>query len=114
MKNTVSRSDFERAFVFANRDANFSNEGLMALFNFFVDYENGTGEEVELDVIALCCEYSEDTVEEIAENYSVDLSNLDPENDDYKKQCTKAVRDYLQDNTQLVGETATGFVYLSF
>lgn len=114
MKTTVSRYDFERAFADADRKENFSYEGLSVLFDYLEDYEEQTGEELELDVIALCCDYSEDTAEEIARNYSIDLSHLDPEDDDYEEQCTEAVRDYLNDNTTLVGETSTGFVYLSF
>ena len=114
MKTTVSPYDFESAFVDADRKENFSYEALGLLFDYFEDYEEQTGEEIELDVIAICCEYTEDTAEEIARNYSIDLSDLDPEDDDYKEQCTEAVRDYLNENTQLVGETLTGFVYLTF
>jgi len=114
MKTTVSRYDFERAFVDADRKENFSYEGLKALFDYLEDYEEQTGEEIELDVIALCCDYSEETAEDIARIYSIDLSHLDAEDDDYEDQCTEAVRDYLNENTTLVGETSTGFVYLSF
>lgn len=114
MKTTVSRYDFERAFVDADRKENFSYEALGLLFDYFEDYEEQTGEEIELDVVAICCEYAEDTVADIARNYSIDLSDIDPEDDDYEEQCTEAVRDYLNDNTQLVGETSTGFVYLAF
>ena len=114
MKTTVTRYDFERAFADANRKENFSYEGLSVLFDYLEDYEEQTGEELELDVVALCCDYSEDTAEEIARNYSIDLSDLDPEDDDYEEQCTEAVRDYLNDNTTIVGETSTGFVYACF
>lgn len=114
MKTTVSRYDFERAFVDADRKDQFSYEGLKALFDYLEDYEEQTGEEIELDVIALCCEYSEETAEDIARNYSIDLSHLDAEDDDYEDQCTEAVRDYLNRFGALVGETSTGFVYLSF
>ena len=114
MKTTVSKYDFERAFVDFGRKEDFSYEALNLLFDYFESYEEETGEEVELDVIAICCDYTEDTVADIARNYSIDLSDLDPEDDDYEEQCTEAVRDYLNENTQLVGETSTGFVYLSF
>jgi hypothetical protein len=114
MKTTVSRYDFERAFVDADRKENFSYEGLKALFEYLEDYEEQTGEEIELDVIAICCEYSEDTVADIARNYSIDLNDADPEADDYEDQCRQIVFDYLSDRTSVVGETATGFVYLAF
>jgi len=114
MKTTVSQYDFERAFADADRKENFSYEGLKALFDYLEDYEEQTGEEIELDVIALCCDYSEDTAEEIARNYSIDLSHLDPEDDDYEDQCTDAVREYLCENTTYIGDTSTGFVYAVF
>lgn len=109
MKTTVSRYDFERAFIDADRKENFSYEGLNALFDYLESYEEETGQEIELDVIALCCDYTEDTVAEIARNYSIDLSDCEDEDDKIE-----IVRDYLNDNTMLVGETATGFVYQSF
>lgn len=114
MKTTVSRYDFERAFVDADRKENFSYEGLKALFDYLEDYEEQTGEEIELDVIALCCDYAEDTVADIARNYSIDLNDADPEADDYEDQCRQIVFDYLSDRTSVVGDTADGFVYLSF
>ena len=114
MKTTVSRYDFERAFADAGRKDQFSYEGLNALFDYLEDYEDSTGEELELDVIALCCDYSEDTVEAIAANYSIDLNDADPEADDYEEQCRQIVFDYLSDRTSVVGDTADGFVYACF
>ena len=114
MKTTVSRYDFERAFVDADRKENFSYEGLKVLFEYLEQYEEDTGEEIELDVIALCCDYSEESSEDIARNYSIDLSHLDVEDDDYQEQCIEAVRNYLEAHTTLVGETSTGFVYACF
>jgi len=108
MKTTVSKYDFERAFVTADRKENFSYEGLAVLFDYLEELEVSTGEELELDVIALCCEYTEDNPDDIIANYSIDVEGLD---DDEK---IEAVRDYLTENTQLVGETSTGFVYLAF
>ena len=41
------------------RPTQFSYEGLHALFHWFEEYEDGTGDEIELDVIGICCEWSE-------------------------------------------------------
>jgi hypothetical protein len=108
MKTTVSRYDFERAFVDAGRKDQFSYEGLNALFEYLEQYEEDTGQEIELDVIALCCDYYEDTPEAIAANYSIDLEGMDED------EQLEVVRDYLNENTTLVGETSTGFVYAIF
>jgi len=114
MKTTVSRYDFERAFADADRKENFSYAGLDLLFNYFEELEEATGQEIELDVIAICCEYNEDTVADIARNYFIDLNDADPEADDYEDQCRQIVFDYLSDRTSVVGDTADGFVYACF
>jgi hypothetical protein len=114
MKTTVSRYDFERAFADYNRKEDFSYEGLRLLFDYLEEYEESTGEEVELDVIAICCEYNEESTADIARNYSIDLAHLDAEDDDYEEQCTEAVREYLEYHTTVIGETASGFVFACF
>jgi hypothetical protein len=114
MKTTVSRYDFERAFADADRKENFSYQGLKALFDYFGEYEEATGQEIELDVISICCDYNEDTVADIARNYSIDLNDADPEADDYEDQCRDIVRAYLEENTSVIGDTADGFVYACF
>jgi hypothetical protein len=108
MKTTVSRYDFERAFVDAGRKDQFSCEALGLLFDYLEQYEEETGQEIELDVVALCCDYSEDHPDDIISNYRIDVEGLDED------EKIDAVREYLQDNTQLVGETASGFVYACF
>jgi hypothetical protein len=114
MKTTVSRYDFERAFVAAGRKDQFTYKGLRLLFEYFEEYEESTGEEVELDVVAICCDYSEEDAADIARNYSIDLAHLDAEDEDYEEQCKEAVREHLEYNTTIVGETSTGFVYACF
>lgn len=113
MKTTVSIYDFRDAFR-AVRPNNFSHEGLEVLFDYLEQYEQDTGEELELDVIALCCDFSEDTAAEIAQNYSIDLNDADPEDDDYEEQCENIIREYLEGEGVLIGEVAGGFVYRDF
>ena len=74
--------DFERAFKRCERD-NFSYDGLKALFEYLEEYEEGTGEEVELDVIALCCDYAEyDSLSEYNADYGTKYSEIDAIQDD--------------------------------
>ena len=108
MKTTVSKYDFERAFVTAGRKDQFSYEGLKALFAYLEQLEHDTGEELELDVIALCCDYYEDTPESIAANYKVDIEGMDED------EVVDAVREYLMDQGAYCGEFPSGFVYSAF
>ena len=58
--NTInSVSEFVDQFYACNRGDNFSYNALEAMFNFFEEYSEGTGEPFKLDVIAICCDFVE-------------------------------------------------------
>ncbi|MFA5053839.1 MAG: hypothetical protein WC565_07260 [Parcubacteria group bacterium] len=59
MKQTVQEHDFLDAFRQYGRADQFTRAGLIALFDYLEEYEKDAGEELELDVIALCCDWSE-------------------------------------------------------
>jgi hypothetical protein len=78
MKTTVGLSDFRRAFSDMGRENNFSWEGLAALFEYLEGIEEGTGEEIELDVIALCCDYTEyQSIEEFRRDYGGEYETIE-------------------------------------
>jgi hypothetical protein len=58
MITTVSWWNFKDAFDDIRPD-NFSYEGLEALFDYLQMLEDDIGKPIELDVIGLCCDYSE-------------------------------------------------------
>ncbi len=73
MKQTVVFNDFVEAFNRYNRIDNFSMDGLRALFDYLERLEEDTGEEIELDVIGLCCDYEEyENFREIKQELNVD------------------------------------------
>jgi len=108
MKQTIGLSQFQDAFN-AIRPNNFSYEGLEQLFNYFESYEDDTGEQIELDVIAICCEYQESTIEDIVNSYGIEL---DP--DDDTQVNSDRVFAYLANNTSVVGHTDTAIIFQSF
>lgn len=71
MKHSINLYQFRDAFN-SIRPNNFTYEGLEVLFNWLEELGEDTGEEVELDVIALCCEFTEDSIENVLDNYSLD------------------------------------------
>ena len=104
-------SQFRDEFHRAGRKDQFSYDGLELLFDYLEEIDSAS----ELDVIALCCDYNEETPVDIARNYSIDLNDADPESDDYEEQCVAAVLAHLEDNTSVVGVTSSGsIVYLVF
>ncbi len=69
MKKTINRYEFASWFA-EHRPNNFSPIGRMELYDMLTEFEDATGEEIEFDPIALCCEYSEyANLEEIQEAY---------------------------------------------
>lgn len=110
MKTTVNESQFRDAFMRYGRKDNFSYQGLSVLWEYFEEYEESTGEEIELDVIAICCEFNEEYCSEIAANYNIDISDCIDE-----VGIVETVREYLQDHTQVAGETEDGnIIYAAF
>jgi len=109
MKQTVNFSDFVDAFRAYDRYDQFGYQALMVIFEYLEELEESTGQELELDVIAICCDYATDNWEAIAENYSIDLNGLD---DEEEKQ--EAVIEYLNENTIVLGQTDCEIVYQAF
>ena len=105
MKQTVNFSTFQTAFESIRPD-NFTYEGLTALFNWIEQQEQETGTEQELDVIALCCEFSEMTAKEVIESYGYDVEDDGNE--------LNNVADCLHDDTIVLGLTDTTVVFLNF
>ena len=83
MKQSVNMYQFERAFKNMDRGEQFSYDGLKALYEYLVEYEEDTGTEVDLDVIALCCEYAEyDSLNEYNDDYGTEYDEIDLIQDD--------------------------------
>lgn len=76
---TIDLYDFRRAFADYDRADQFSYEGLEALFDWLEELSVETGEPYELDVIALCCEFTEySDLSEIQANYSsTDIDSIE-------------------------------------
>ena len=78
MINAVSRYDFQDAFNEAGRGDQFSYKGLIALFDHLEFVEDNTGEPIELDIVALCCEYAEyENLKEFQNDYGDEYESLE-------------------------------------
>ena len=67
--DTVNEYNFTEAFR-QTRPNNFSYEGQKVLYEYLEDLSEDTGEPIELDVIAICCDYSEhESFEELKKDY---------------------------------------------
>ena len=71
MKQTINEFDFKNEFK-KIRPNNFSYDGLTALYDHLIQYEENCDTELEFDPIAYCCEYTEfDSFEDVKKNYDV-------------------------------------------
>ena len=101
MKTNVNFYEFSRWFE-QNRPNNFSRVGLRELYDYLEEWEESTGEEIEFDPIALCCEYCEyDSIVEFQADYS---------NDHEKYPDIDSLYDY----TQVIPVGLEGFIILQF
>ena len=60
------------------REDQFSYEGKKALFEYLNELAEALGEPIEVDIIGLCCEFTEyDSLEEFNHDYQLDLDDID-------------------------------------
>jgi len=78
MITTINEYDFSTAFHKMGRGNQFSYQGLKALYDYLDNLGDDIGEPIELDVIALCCEFAEyDSLQEFQEDYGNDYKSLE-------------------------------------
>lgn len=110
MKQTIGLSQFTDAFM-SIRPNNFTYEGLEILFNGLEELEEDTNEELELDVIDICCDFSEMSMNEILQAYPDLFDEERLEDDD----AYDYVGDVLGHHTWVLGQTDSGnYVYRQF
>ena len=89
MYTRVTEDNFRNTFLAsANYSENFSYDGLTALYDYFEELEDDIGQTIEFDLVGIAGEYSELTIDELRDNYSIN-KNID-------------VIEYLQERTQVI------------
>lgn len=111
MKQTSTFSMFCDAFRNMGRGEQFSYDGKRALYDYLTELEDMTGEDSKLDVIGLCCEFSEyetaiDCIEDCGYDWEPDDDDDDDENED-------SALEYLRENTTVI-EFNGGIIIQSF
>jgi len=90
----INEYAFSDAFRDMGRGTQFSYDGLKALYAFLDELSEDCGKPMELDVIALCCDFTEySDLAELQENYS-DITSMDE----------------LQDNTMVIPVSGESFI----
>ena len=77
MKATVFKDDFIKMNREISPDS-FSIWGLEALFNWFEQFEEDTGEEIEIDPVAIRCEWNEcKNWDDFKRNWGYNVTSMD-------------------------------------
>jgi hypothetical protein len=90
----------------ADGNANWSYNGALALVEYLEEYEEESGAEIELDVVAIRCDFAEyESLQDWAHSYWGGNHwrrnlGIDPDDDTEDEEYT--IRNYIQDNGQLI------------
>jgi hypothetical protein len=105
MHKRIYLSDFMEAFDNHGRDDQFSPAALEALFEFFEELEDETGELVELNVIDICCSFTEyDSPQDCANELGLNADGMDSEE----------VIDLIRDHTLVIPLKSGGIVIQNY
>jgi len=122
-----SASQLVRLFEEAGRRNQFSTQAFDWLWEYLEQLEDDTGTPIEIDVIGLCCDYTEEDYESIASSYSIDL----PEREDFQfidfpgnmprydeeahaEAVREAILGFLRHNTVVLGYDDDSVLFAAF
>lgn len=105
MYQEINFSDFSRWFATSDTyKENFSYEGLRALFDYLEELEEDTGDKIEFDPIAICCEWVEyQNIEAVSLEYD-DMNDLSEDE----------AWEYLEDRTTVIKMDNGGLIIQAF
>ena len=81
----VNQWDFRQALK-TDEYTSWTSEAIEALYDHYDQLSDDMGEDIQLDPIAIRCEWSEYHVQELYDNYSHIFDDVDVEWDDYDSQ----------------------------
>ena len=116
MKTTLTTSEAAE-ILFNDKNANWSYAGARALAEYLEEYEESTGEEIELDYVAIRCDFAEwDSLQDWAADYfgtDADWRSIIGAEDCEDDNTDARIRDYINDHGQLI-EFDGGVIVSSF
>lgn len=100
----LSSSDLYHMACRIDRGHNFGYNGWRAIGEYLEELSDGIGEDVEVDIVGICCDYSmAESTSDWWKEYGV-YSDIDSDEWEEKDEDEKleAIQDYLQENTSVV------------
>ena len=126
MKMTLSTNHAAHLLA-SDETGGWSYSGAKALVEYLEELEDGTGEEIEFETVALRCEYSEyetlqswfvdcyggKTIKGAFESAGIDIEGLWVEGEEDEEEVDDLIRSFVQDRGQLI-EFSGGIIVSSF
>ena len=104
MKKTMTQYDIANELM-QDEYAKWSRAGAFALADYYEQLEEDLGESIEFDAVAIRCEFSEyESLPDWAIDYFGSINGMNNEFGvfDTPEELEDAIRDYIQENGQLI------------
>ena len=105
---TIDNSyQLEQLFRECGRENHFSYEGFNALYDYLDEYSDEVGEDFKVDVIAICCDFTEyESWEDLYNNYSYSYNNESETFEELEKNNgLDDFKEWVQDRTTVIEVT---------
>ena len=104
---TVSANDLYHLACKMNRGENFGYNGWRAIGDYLESLSDDLGEDVEIDIISICCDYSmeesiEDVFMEFSHEHGIDLPTMEEWGDMDDEERLETIEKFLQKSTAVV------------
>lgn len=103
--------------IYDSRKKQFSQTGWQHLYDYLEELSDDTGEPVEFDCVAWCCEYTEYTsIDEFMKDHTLSILDTDQESWDDMDDDDKLeiIREYLESETSVIVCDDDCIMYASF
>lgn len=110
MVQTITFQDFVDAFRARGRQEQFSYEALRLIFDWYEENDP----EYNLDIIDICCTWTEMETLECMAQYPNIKSVIEFDGDFDDEEQDAFVQDYLEDRTTYLGKATDGHVFIHY
>jgi hypothetical protein len=104
---TVDSSELYHMACKMGRGDNFSYNGWQAIGDYLEEISNNTGEDMEVDIIAICCEYAmaesvEDAFMQFDHEHGIDLPTMEEWQELDEEEKLETIEEFLQHESSVV------------
>lgn len=116
---TVNPTDLYRMACRMDRGTNFGYAGWNAIGDYLEQLSEDLGEDLEIDIVAICCDYSMvESIEEFLQEFPRFLDEQGIEGEDWQEwdedEKLSAISEYLSDNASCIAAQSDMIIWQAF